>query len=85
MLQKYRQAKKWFWVQEEPQNMGAWQFVQSQLNAALGKSFNYIGRKAASSPASGFSGLAKLEQQAVIAQALGPPAIRKGKGKAAAG
>ena len=85
IFQKYRQAKKWFWVQEEPQNMGAWQFLQPLLNAAFGKSFNYIGRKASSSPASGFPGLSRLEQQAIVAQALGPPAVRKGKGKAAAG
>ena len=79
VLQKYRQAKKWFWVQEEPQNMGAWQFLQSRLTAASGKSFGYIGRKASSSPATGFPGLAKLEQQAIIAQALGPPAVSRGK------
>jgi len=85
IFQKYRQAKKWFWVQEEPQNMGAWQFVQSRLNAVSRKSFKYIGRKASSSPASGFPGLAKLEQQAIIAKALGPPAVSKSKGKAAAG
>ncbi len=79
VFQKYGQAKKWFWVQEEPQNMGAWQFVQSRLNTASEKSFSYIGRKASSSPATGFPGLSKLEQQAIVAQALGPPAIRKGK------
>jgi 2-oxoglutarate dehydrogenase E1 component len=79
VIQKYRQAKKWFWVQEEPQNMGGWQFVQPRLNAASGKSFSYIGRKASPSPASGFPGLAKLEQQAIIAQALGSPAVSKGK------
>jgi 2-oxoglutarate dehydrogenase E1 component len=85
IFQRYRQAKNWLWVQEEPQNMGAWQFVQPLLNAVSSQSFAYIGRKASPSPASGFPGLAKLEQQAVVAQALGPPAIRKGKGKAAAG
>jgi 2-oxoglutarate dehydrogenase E1 component len=82
VFQKYRQAKKWFWVQEEPQNMGGWRFVQSLIDAASGKSFNYIGRKAAASPATGFPSLAKLEQQAIVAQALGPPAIRKGKAAA---
>ncbi len=82
VFQKYRQAKKWFWVQEEPQNMGGWQFVQSRIRAASGKSFSYIGRKASSSPASGFPHLAKLEQQAIVAQALGPLAIRKGKAAA---
>jgi 2-oxoglutarate dehydrogenase E1 component len=82
ILQKYRQANKWFWVQEEPQNMGGWQFVQMRLNAASGKSFKYIGRRASASPASGFPALAKSEQQAIVAQALGPPAIRKGKAAA---
>jgi 2-oxoglutarate dehydrogenase E1 component len=79
VIQKYRQAEKWLWVQEEPQNMGGWQFVQPRLNAASGKSFAYIGRKAASSPATGFPSLGKLEQQAIVAQALGPPAVSKGK------
>ena len=85
VFQKYRQAKKWNWVQEEPQNMGGWQFLQPLLKDASGKLFTYIGRKASSSTASGFPGLAKLEQQAIVAQALGPPIVRKGKGKAAAG
>ena len=75
----------WFWVQEEPKNMGGWQFVRPRLNAASQKSFKYIGRKASSSPASGFPSLAKSEQQAIVAKALGPPAVRKGKGRAAAG
>jgi 2-oxoglutarate dehydrogenase E1 component len=65
--------------------MGGWQFAQPHLNAVSKKSFSYIGRKASPSPATGFPGLAKLEQQAIIAQALEPPAVRKGKGKAAAG
>ena len=77
VAQKYGQAKKWFWVQEEPQNMGGWTFAQPRLNTASGKSFNYIGRKASSSPASGFPGIAKSEQQAIIAQALGSQATRK--------
>ena len=85
IFKKYRQAKKWTWVQEEPQNMGGWQFVQPRLNEASGKSFTYIGRKASASTASGFPGLAKLEQQAIVAQAMGPPTVRKRKGKAAAG
>jgi 2-oxoglutarate dehydrogenase E1 component len=85
IFKKYTQVRKWLWVQEEPQNMGGWQFVQPRLKAVSGKSFKYIGRKASSSPASGFPGLAKLEQQAIVAQALGPPSIRKGKSKAAAG
>ncbi len=79
VFQKYSQAKKWFWVQEEPQNMGGWQFVQPRLKAASGKSFAYIGRKASPSPATGFPSLSRMEQQAIIAQAMRPPAIRKDK------
>ena len=79
VFKKYGQAKKWFWVQEEPQNMGGWQFVRPRLKAASGKSFAYIGRKASPSPATGFPGLGKIEQQAIIAQAMRPPAVRKGK------
>ena len=62
--------------------MGGWQFVQPRLNAASGKSFAYIGRKAASSPATGFPSLSKLEQQTIVEQAIGPPAISKGKAAA---
>ena len=83
VFKKYHQAKNWLWVQEEPQNMGGWTFLQPHLENVSGKSFNYIGRKASPSPATGFPGLAKLEQQAIIAQALGPPAILKEKGEAA--
>ncbi len=82
VFQKYSQAKKWFWVQEEPQNMGGWEFVRPRLKAAAGKSFAYIGRNASPSPATGFPSLGKIEQQAIIAQAMGPPAIRKGKAAA---
>ena len=31
LTQKYRRAKLWCWVQEEPANMGAWQFVKPRL------------------------------------------------------
>jgi 2-oxoglutarate dehydrogenase E1 component len=82
VVQKYGQAKKWFWVQEEPQNMGGWQFVQPYLQSASCKSFAYIGRKASPSPATGFPSLGRMEQQAIIAQAMKPPAIRKGKAAA---
>jgi len=47
------------WCQEEPQNMGAWSFVEPRLCAVLEtlkqghKSVRYAGRAAAASPASG--------------------------------
>jgi 2-oxoglutarate dehydrogenase E1 component len=70
--QKYKQAKKYFWVQEEPENMGAWFFVRPRLEKLTGKSIEYVGRKAAPSPATGFPNIYRKEQTAIIDNALGP-------------
>jgi 2-oxoglutarate dehydrogenase E1 component len=74
---KYHRAKTWYWVQEEPQNMGGWQFVRPRLEALTEKPFTYIGRTAASSPATGFPAIYKQEQATITAQAIGPPANEK--------
>jgi len=71
-LQTYKQAKKYVWVQEEPENMGGWSFVQPRLEKLTGKSFEYVGRKSASSPATGFPNIYRKEQAAIIDDALGP-------------
>jgi len=47
------------WCQEEPKNMGAWEFVKSRIEVVLEKvkskntNLHFIGRKAAASPATG--------------------------------
>ena len=71
ILSSYKQADKWYWVQEEPQNMGGWQFVKDRLAALVGKPIDYIGRKAASSPATGFPAIYKQQQAAIIDRAMG--------------
>jgi 2-oxoglutarate dehydrogenase E1 component len=76
---KYNGAKKWYWVQEESENMGGWHFIRPHLNDISGKSFAYIGRTASSSPASGFHSIYQREQEAIIEQAIGPPAVEKDK------
>jgi len=63
------------WVQEEPENMGAWRFVQPLLEEITGKRPGYVGRKASSSPATGFPAIHKREQAAVLDEAVG--AIKK--------
>ena len=65
-----RGAKQWMWVQEEPENMGAWQFIRPRLEERIGHSLEYVGRKAAASPATGFLTRYKAEQAAVVEQAL---------------
>jgi 2-oxoglutarate dehydrogenase E1 component len=52
--------------------MGAWFFVQPRLEKLTGKSIEYIGRTAASSPATGFPNIYRKEQTAIIDNALGP-------------
>jgi 2-oxoglutarate dehydrogenase E1 component len=78
-VKKYHGAKNWYWVQEEPENMGGWHFIRPHLNDISSKSFAYIGRKASPSPASGFHSIYKQEQEAIMAQAIGPPAVEKNK------
>ena len=73
VIKKYGRAKSWCWVQEEPENMGGWQFVRPRLEALTDKIFSYIGRPAASSPATGFPTIYKQEQEAILEQAVGPP------------
>ncbi len=73
-IQKYKQTRKYLWVQEEPENMGAWFFVRPRLEKLIGETIEYIGRKAASSPATGFPNIYRKEQTAVIDNALGPAA-----------
>jgi 2-oxoglutarate dehydrogenase E1 component len=72
VIQKYKQARKYVWVQEEPENMGAWFFVRPRLEKLTGESIEYVGRKAASSPATGFPNIYRKEQTAIIDNALGP-------------
>ncbi len=64
-------AKEWFWVQEEPENMGGWGFARGYLQEALGREMRYVGRKAAASPATGYHSIYKREQAAIVEQAIG--------------
>ncbi|WP_217586078.1 2-oxoglutarate dehydrogenase E1 component [Lentibacillus saliphilus] len=66
--------KEIVWVQEEPKNMGSWDFVDDYLRGALkeGQSLKYIGRPDRSSPAVGEPNIHKAEQQHIIQQAINP-------------
>eukprot|EP00126_Sphaerothecum_destruens_P010027 Sdes_comp20660_c0_seq1m15972 len=50
------------WVQEEPENMGAWSFVEPRFREQLGIHLKYVGRKSLSVPAIGAT---KLHQKEV--------------------
>ncbi|MCE3226997.1 MAG: 2-oxoglutarate dehydrogenase, subunit [Bacteroidetes bacterium] len=52
ILKKYSGAKEFMFVQEEPENMGPWRFVDQNLRSM---NLKYVGRPAAASPATGFA------------------------------
>lgn len=71
IIRKYKRARQCVWVQEEPENMGAWFFVRPRLEKLIGKPLEYIGRNAAASPATGFPSIYRKEQAAVTDKAIG--------------
>lgn len=66
---KYKNAKDWFWVQEEPQNMGAWQYMALNYQS---KPLQAVSRKASASPATGFKKKHDQEQAQIVDQAFRP-------------
>jgi len=60
-----------FWVQEEPENMGGWNYIRPRMEPILGKPLRFVGRPAAASPATGFTQVHREQQAAILADALG--------------
>ncbi|MGA8179314.1 MAG: 2-oxoglutarate dehydrogenase E1 component, partial [Desulfobacterales bacterium] len=71
VIQKYQKARRFVWVQEEPENMGAWYFLRFRLENIVGKPMQYVGRDAAASTATGYSNIYRKEQSAVTNTAFG--------------
>ncbi|MBS1789605.1 MAG: multifunctional oxoglutarate decarboxylase/oxoglutarate dehydrogenase thiamine pyrophosphate-binding subunit/dihydrolipoyllysine-residue succinyltransferase subunit [Acidobacteria bacterium] len=71
-LSSFSHAKQLFWVQEEPQNMGGWNFMRPWLQGLrrTGQELRYVGRLASASPATGSYVVHQLEQQALVNEAL---------------
>jgi 2-oxoglutarate dehydrogenase E1 component len=60
-----------FWVQEEPENMGMWDFVRPALDALVGRRrFGVLARPRSSSPAEGSSARHAQNQERLIGQAF---------------
>jgi 2-oxoglutarate dehydrogenase E1 component len=71
-LRSYRDGINVYWVQEEPENMGAWRFLKIRFGeAVLGRlPFKGISRPASASPATGSHSSHKKEQEQLIAAAF---------------
>ncbi len=72
VVKRFKQVQRCFWVQEEPENMGAWRFVQARLEAVVGKPLTYIGRRESPTPATGFPHVFRREQAEILDRAVGP-------------
>ncbi len=72
-MKKFPNATDVVWCQDEPQNQGAWFFVQHQIheNMLEGQKLGYAGRPASASPAVGYAHLHQEQQKALLDQAFG--------------
>jgi 2-oxoglutarate dehydrogenase E1 component len=72
-MKKYPNAVDVVWCQDEPQNQGAWFFVQHYIheNMLEGQKLGYSGRSASASPAVGYSHLHQEQQKALVDGAFG--------------
>lgn len=73
ILDSYPNAQEIVWVQEEPQNQGAWTYLFNEFYTILGERFSklkYIGRKASAATATGIAKIHLKEQDKLINQSL---------------
>jgi 2-oxoglutarate dehydrogenase E1 component len=70
LLDRYPKLREVCWVQEEPENMGAWDFVRGLLEQSIDGRWplRYIGRARNSSPSEGSSTWHAVNQRAIVAQ-----------------
>jgi 2-oxoglutarate dehydrogenase E1 component len=62
-LKKYSKAKEYLFVQEEPENMGPWRFVDKNMRSL---NLKYVGRSEAASPATGFAKRHAAENEEIM-------------------
>ncbi|HLN16490.1 MAG TPA: multifunctional oxoglutarate decarboxylase/oxoglutarate dehydrogenase thiamine pyrophosphate-binding subunit/dihydrolipoyllysine-residue succinyltransferase subunit [Acidimicrobiales bacterium] len=73
VLARYPAAREVVWLQEEPENMGAWSFVHARLHRLLRDRYElrHVSRPESASPATGSAGLHQLEQADLLDRAVG--------------
>jgi 2-oxoglutarate dehydrogenase E1 component len=72
-VKRFSSATEIVWCQDEPQNQGAWFFVQHNIheNMLEGQRLGYSGRAASASPAVGYAHLHQEQQKALVDGAFG--------------
>jgi 2-oxoglutarate dehydrogenase E1 component len=69
-LANYPARAELFWVQEEPQNMGAWTFVRAELVDRMRRPVAVSARERSASPATGSASVHEVEQRQLLDQAF---------------
>ncbi|RMD76425.1 MAG: 2-oxoglutarate dehydrogenase E1 component, partial [Chloroflexi bacterium] len=71
-IRRYPNLREVVWLQEEPQNMGAWTFVWPRLQTLLptGVTLRYVGRAESASPAEGLHSIHVREQARILREAV---------------
>ncbi len=67
VLDRYGQANRWIWVQEEPENMGAWSWLQRSFHL---RPLERISRKASAATATGVARRHRAEQKMIVDRAF---------------
>ncbi|MDD5543946.1 MAG: multifunctional oxoglutarate decarboxylase/oxoglutarate dehydrogenase thiamine pyrophosphate-binding subunit/dihydrolipoyllysine-residue succinyltransferase subunit [Acidobacteriia bacterium] len=73
-LSSFQAAKDYRWVQEEPENMGAWHFMDGYVRAVLPPDahWRYVGRPESASSATGSHTIHQMEQRKIETEAFAP-------------
>jgi len=74
-IARYPNAEQVVWLQEEPENMGAWTFMRGRLERLLGgdHQLGHVTRPESGSPATGSATMHQLEQDDLLRRALEMP------------
>jgi 2-oxoglutarate dehydrogenase E1 component len=86
IIARYKNVSDVLWVQEEPQNMGAWTFVRPRLEALLSdpKKLRYVGRRDSGTTAEGSTKAHATEQARIINEAVNPGVVSVSAAKVSA-
>ena len=76
ILQKYNGAE-YMWVQEEPENMGAWRYINASFSDYLGIDLTRVCRRPSATPAVASHNMHKTEQNRILIQAVGLPTTKQ--------
>jgi 2-oxoglutarate dehydrogenase E1 component len=73
LLERFTNATEIVWLQEEPENMGAWPFVHQTLHRSLADTLHvrHVTRAESASPATGSSLVHAAEQADLLRRAIG--------------